>query len=155
MLLDFPDIRMPEGGTRKLALRHFLARMYPETAPDEPDRRDGSPALRPPREPPGEQRAAPARLAEFKPALLVLDVRSPAEYARGCIPGAISLPLFDDEQRALVGTCFKRKGRLAAIELGLQLTGEDGGGSLLMPRPDPRPRPRLPRRLLMRRSQDG
>jgi rhodanese-related sulfurtransferase len=28
--------------------------------------------------------------------LSIFDVRSPAEYARGTIPGAASLPLFDD-----------------------------------------------------------
>ncbi|MGJ3246990.1 MAG: tRNA 2-selenouridine(34) synthase MnmH [Elainellaceae cyanobacterium] len=54
---------------------------------------------------------------------VILDVRSPGEYERGHIPGAISFPLFDNEERALVGTCYKQQGRDPAIELGLEITG--------------------------------
>ncbi len=53
----------------------------------------------------------------------ILDVRSPGEYADGHIPGAVSFPLFSNEERALVGTCYKQQGREPAIELGLELTG--------------------------------
>ncbi len=55
--------------------------------------------------------------------LPVIDVRAPAEFAHGHIPGAVSLPLFSDEQRALVGTTYKKQGREAAILLGFELTG--------------------------------
>lgn len=51
------------------------------------------------------------------------DVRSPAEYAQGHIPGAFSLPLFTDDERAAVGTLYKQTGKEAAIELGLRLVG--------------------------------
>ncbi|HXD77079.1 MAG TPA: tRNA 2-selenouridine(34) synthase MnmH [Puia sp.] len=51
------------------------------------------------------------------------DVRSPAEFAHGHIPGAVSLPLFSDEERARVGTTYKQQGREAAILLGFELTG--------------------------------
>ncbi|MGI0486691.1 tRNA 2-selenouridine(34) synthase MnmH [Pantanalinema rosaneae CENA516] len=54
---------------------------------------------------------------------LILDVRSPAEYQQGHIPGATSFPLFDNDERAKVGTCYKQQGREAAIELGLDLVG--------------------------------
>lgn len=54
---------------------------------------------------------------------LLLDVRSPAEYAQAHIPGAISFPLFSNEERAIVGTCYKQHGRDAAVELGLQIVG--------------------------------
>lgn len=54
---------------------------------------------------------------------LLLDVRSPAEYAQGHIPGAVSFPLFSNEERAQVGTCYKQQGRELAIELGLKLVG--------------------------------
>ena len=37
-------------------------------------------------------------------AVPILDVRAPAEYAQGHIPGAVSLPLFTDEERARIGT---------------------------------------------------
>lgn len=53
----------------------------------------------------------------------ILDVRSPAEYAHGRIPGAVSLPLFDDAERAAVGTTYKQVGRQQAIQQGLQLVG--------------------------------
>lgn len=53
----------------------------------------------------------------------LLDVRSPGEFAQGHIPGALNLPLFSNEERALVGTCYKQEGRSAAVELGLGLVG--------------------------------
>lgn len=53
----------------------------------------------------------------------VLDVRSPGEYAQGHIPGAISFPLFSDEERAIVGTAYKQQGRDTAFELGLRFVG--------------------------------
>ncbi|MEB3359707.1 MAG: tRNA 2-selenouridine(34) synthase MnmH [Synechococcales bacterium] len=54
---------------------------------------------------------------------IILDVRSPAEYAQGHIPGAYSFPLFNNDERAQVGTCYKQVGREEAIELGLELVG--------------------------------
>ncbi|MEM9808336.1 MAG: tRNA 2-selenouridine(34) synthase MnmH [Cyanobacteria bacterium P01_D01_bin.56] len=53
----------------------------------------------------------------------ILDVRSPGEYAQGHLPKAVSFPLFSDEERAQVGTCYKQKGKETAIELGLELVG--------------------------------
>ncbi|MCG5058891.1 MAG: tRNA 2-selenouridine(34) synthase MnmH [Limnoraphis sp. WC205] len=54
---------------------------------------------------------------------VILDVRSPAEYTQGHIPGAISFPLFSDQERAQVGICYKQKGRDQAVELGFALVG--------------------------------
>jgi len=54
---------------------------------------------------------------------VLVDVRSPAEFAQGHIPGARNLPLFSDEQRAEVGTSYKQQGRQAAIQLGLSHVG--------------------------------
>jgi tRNA 2-selenouridine synthase len=56
------------------------------------------------------------------PAVLI-DARSPSEFVQGHIPGALNVPLLDDEQRHLVGLCYKEKGRQAAIDLGFSLTG--------------------------------
>jgi tRNA 2-selenouridine synthase len=53
----------------------------------------------------------------------IIDVRSPGEYQQGHIPGAVNLPLFDDQERAEVGTCYKQKGREDAIAIGLELVG--------------------------------
>lgn len=52
-----------------------------------------------------------------------IDVRSESEYARAHIPGAINLPLLNDEARAAVGTTYKQEGREAAVQLGLRLIG--------------------------------
>lgn len=54
---------------------------------------------------------------------VVLDVRSPAEFEFGHIPGAVSFPLFDDDERAQVGTIYKNNGKEAAFEQGLKLVG--------------------------------
>ncbi|MBW4520133.1 MAG: tRNA 2-selenouridine(34) synthase MnmH [Scytolyngbya sp. HA4215-MV1] len=54
---------------------------------------------------------------------VILDVRSPAEFQQGHIPGAMSFPLFSNEERAEVGTCYKHQGRDAAVELGLTIVG--------------------------------
>jgi len=55
--------------------------------------------------------------------VVLLDVRSPVEYKQGHIPGAINLPLFDNDERALVGTMYKSAGREASVLLGLELVG--------------------------------
>ncbi len=49
----------------------------------------------------------------------VFDVRSPSEFNHAHIPGAHSLPLFTDEQRAEVGTLYKQQGKQKAIKVGL------------------------------------
>jgi len=53
----------------------------------------------------------------------VIDVRSPSEYNHGHIPGALNIPLFDDNERACVGLRYKNEGRLAAIMEGLKYAG--------------------------------
>ena len=55
--------------------------------------------------------------------LPVIDVRSPGEYARAHIPGAVNIPLFDNDERAQVGTKYKQVGKDAAVLLGLSLVG--------------------------------
>ena len=49
----------------------------------------------------------------------ILDVRSPGEYEYGHIPAAHSLPLFSDEERAIVGTAYKQVSRESAVNKGL------------------------------------
>ena len=55
--------------------------------------------------------------------LPIIDVRSPKEFAEGHIPEAISIPLFDNDERAVVGTLYKQKGRQKAILKGLEYVG--------------------------------
>jgi tRNA 2-selenouridine synthase len=52
-----------------------------------------------------------------------LDVRTPAEFNHGHMPGAFNIPLFSNEERVLVGTTYKQVGREAAILLGFDLVG--------------------------------
>ncbi|MGI9518340.1 MAG: tRNA 2-selenouridine(34) synthase MnmH [Pirellulaceae bacterium] len=52
--------------------------------------------------------------------LPIVDVRSPGEYDKGHIPGAINIPLFDDRERAAVGTTYGEAGREQAVAQGLQ-----------------------------------
>ncbi|MFC0558498.1 tRNA 2-selenouridine(34) synthase MnmH [Halalkalibacter alkalisediminis] len=52
---------------------------------------------------------------------LYIDVRSPAEFAEYCLPNAINIPLFTNDERARVGTTYKQKSQDEAIELGLSL----------------------------------
>jgi tRNA 2-selenouridine synthase len=53
----------------------------------------------------------------------VFDVRSPGEYIHAHIPGANSLPLFTDDERAVVGTAYKQQSRQQAIKTGLDYFG--------------------------------
>jgi tRNA 2-selenouridine synthase len=53
----------------------------------------------------------------------VLDVRSPGEYRLGHVPSAISFPLFDDGERAEVGTLYKQVGQQEAVARGLEIVG--------------------------------
>ena len=53
----------------------------------------------------------------------VVDVRSPAEFSHGRIPGAHNIPLMDDVERAIVGTAYKRHGKQNAILRGLDIAG--------------------------------
>ena len=54
---------------------------------------------------------------------VILDVRTPAEYEQGHLPGAQSLPLFSNEERAVVGTLYKQQGPQHAYLKGLEYAG--------------------------------
>ncbi len=53
--------------------------------------------------------------------LPLIDVRAPTEFTQGSMPAAINLPLMNDDERAAVGTCYKRQGPEAALALGHRL----------------------------------
>ena len=52
--------------------------------------------------------------------LPLIDVRSPGEYEKGHIVGAVNIPLFSNEERARVGTVYVQKSKEKAIELGYE-----------------------------------
>ena len=54
----------------------------------------------------------------------LIDVRAPIEFAQGAMPAAINLPLMNDDERAAVGTCYKRRAD-AALALGHSLVNGD------------------------------
>ncbi|HEX9649172.1 MAG TPA: tRNA 2-selenouridine(34) synthase MnmH [Cyclobacteriaceae bacterium] len=56
---------------------------------------------------------------EMASASPVLDVRTPAEFAIGHIPGATNFPLFQDEERKIIGTIYKNHGHIKAVLAGL------------------------------------
>ncbi|MGB9747257.1 MAG: tRNA 2-selenouridine(34) synthase MnmH [Bacteroidales bacterium] len=62
-------------------------------------------------------------LFRLKPDIPVVDVRTPDEYRHGHIPGAVQIPLFDNNERALIGKVYAHKGSDAAILLGLDIVG--------------------------------
>ena len=49
----------------------------------------------------------------------LVDVRSPVEYERGRVPGAVNVPLFENDVRARVGLLYKTKGRGEAMVAGM------------------------------------
>ncbi len=59
-------------------------------------------------------------LSKYHP---VIDVRSPGEYSHAHIPGAYGLPLFTDDERAVVGTAYKQESKEKAIKHGLDFFG--------------------------------
>lgn len=69
-------------------------------------------------------RIAASKLWEALPGRVLLDVRTPAEYAHGHIPAALSLPLFSDAERAEVGTLYKQQSPQIAFLRGLEFAGQ-------------------------------
>lgn len=63
------------------------------------------------------------RLLELMGSVPVIDVRSPGEYTHARIPGAYSMPLFNDDERKVVGTAYKQQSREKAIKIGVDYFG--------------------------------
>ena len=40
---------------------------------------------------------------------MIIDVRTPAEFAEDHIPGAVNLPVLSNEERVRVGTIYKQE----------------------------------------------
>ncbi len=50
----------------------------------------------------------------------IIDVRSPSEYYKGHLPNSINIPLFDNDERSIIGTIYKKEGRKKAVIEGLK-----------------------------------
>lgn len=66
----------------------------------------------------------------------IIDVRSPAEYADDNIPGAISLPVLSDAERAEVGTLYKQVAPFTARKVGAALVAQNAAQHLMGPLAD-------------------
>ena len=55
----------------------------------------------------------------------IIDVRSPAEFAIDHVPGAESLPVLSNEERAIVGTIYVQESRFRARRLGAALVARN------------------------------
>lgn len=77
------------------------------------------------------KRLSPGEFLDPEISAPVIDVRSPGEYAYGHIPGAVNIPLFDDSQRAEVGTLYKAEGNLKAVLRGIDLAAPEMSAKLL------------------------
>ena len=60
-------------------------------------------------------------LLEQKNSQTLIDVRSPKEFQEATIPGSINIPIFNNEERAEVGTIYKQVGQEAAKKRGLEI----------------------------------
>jgi tRNA 2-selenouridine synthase len=69
------------------------------------------------------ERINASQIADYEQDRVVIDVRSPSEYAQGHIPNAINIPLFSDEEREKVGTIYKRASPEKALLKGLDFVG--------------------------------
>lgn len=66
----------------------------------------------------------------------IIDVRAPAEWAEDHIPGALSLPVLDDDERARVGTLYKQVSPFDAKKLGAALVAKNAARHLQGPLAD-------------------
>jgi tRNA 2-selenouridine synthase len=69
----------------------------------------------------------PGALAAYD---MIIDVRSPGEFAEDHIPGAVNLPVLDDDERALVGTTYVQESRFLARRMGAALVAKNIGRHL-------------------------
>ncbi len=56
----------------------------------------------------------------------ILDVRAAVEFDKGAFPCATNIPILNDEERKLVGTCYTKQNQDAAVKLGHEIvSGEN------------------------------
>lgn len=66
----------------------------------------------------------------------IIDVRAPAEYDEDHLPGAISLPVFSDAERAKVGTIYVQEDPFKARKVGAALVARNAAQHLEGPLAD-------------------
>ncbi|MDH5579689.1 MAG: rhodanese-like domain-containing protein, partial [Betaproteobacteria bacterium] len=73
---------------------------------------------------------APSHSVAMRPSIhtafdAIIDARSPAEFALDHVPGALSLPVLDDAERAQIGTVYKQTSPFEARRLGAALVARN------------------------------
>jgi len=66
----------------------------------------------------------------------IIDVRSPSEFAQDHVPGAISLPVLSDAERARVGTVYVQEDRFLARKIGAALVARNAAAHIEGPLAD-------------------
>lgn len=66
----------------------------------------------------------------------IIDVRSPAEFAQDHLPGAINLPVLDDQEHARVGTIYKQVSPFDARKIGAALVAANAARHIAGPLAD-------------------
>jgi tRNA 2-selenouridine synthase len=56
---------------------------------------------------------------------MIIDVRSPAEFAEDRVPGAVNLPVLDNAERAIIGTTYVQESRFLARRMGAALVARN------------------------------
>lgn len=67
---------------------------------------------------------------------MLIDVRSPSEFAEDHVPGAVSLPVLSDEERARVGTIYVQEEPFRARKIGAALVARNAAAHLEGPLAD-------------------
>lgn len=55
----------------------------------------------------------------------LIDVRAPIEFTKGAFLNTVNLPIMDDTDRHIIGTCYKEEGNAAATALGYERVSGD------------------------------
>ena len=66
----------------------------------------------------------------------IIDVRAPAEFAEDHLPGAVNLPVLDDEERSRVGTIYKQISPFDARKIGAALVAANAARHIAGPLAD-------------------
>lgn len=66
----------------------------------------------------------------------LIDVRSPSEYAEDHVPGALSLPVLTDAERARVGTIYTQESPFLARKIGAALVARNAAAHIEGPLSD-------------------
>ncbi|MEK6246140.1 MAG: tRNA 2-selenouridine(34) synthase MnmH [Pseudomonadota bacterium] len=74
---------------------------------------------------PVSRTSVPVEAASLQDCDAILDTRSPAEFAEDHIPGAISCPVLDNEERARIGTLYQQVSPFEAKKLGAALVARN------------------------------